>query len=153
YDGMNHIVTLQADLVSGAYQQTKWVYGVTTASGSNLNSNDILSAVQHPDKSTGNPSSSEQDSQTVNALGQVITATDRNGNVHSYSFDVLGRITSDSVTTLGSGVDGAVRRLDTAYDGQGNAYLFTSYSDTAGTTTVNQVQRTFNGFGQLTVEY
>jgi hypothetical protein len=30
------------------------------------------------------------------------------------------------VTTLGSGVDGSVRRIETAYDGQGNAYLITS---------------------------
>ena len=35
--------------------------------------------------------------------------TDRNGNVHPYSYDVLGRQTSDAVTTLGTGVDGAVR--------------------------------------------
>jgi hypothetical protein len=50
-------------------------------------------------------------------------------------------------------VDGTVRRIDTAYDSQGNPYLFTSYADTAGTTVVNQVQDTFNGLGQLTNEY
>src|SRR5262249_57089366 len=33
------------------------------------------------------------------------------------------------------------------------AYLFTSYSDTGGTTIVNQVQRKFNGFGQLIQEW
>jgi hypothetical protein len=37
--------------------------------------------------------------------------------------DLLGRMTSDTITTLGSGVDGSVRRIDTAYDGQGNPYL------------------------------
>jgi RHS repeat-associated protein len=153
YDGMSHVLTLQADLPSSAYQQTKWIYGVTTSGGSGLNSNDIVSAVQHPDKSTGNPSSSEQDSQTVDALGETLTATDRNGNVHSLTYDVLGRLTSDAVTTLGSGVDGAVRRIDTAYDTQGNPYLLTSYADTAGTTIVNQVQRAFNGLGQLTQEW
>jgi hypothetical protein len=50
-------------------------------------------------------------------------------------------------------VDGSVRGIDTAYDTQGNAYLFTSYADTAGTTIVNQVQRAFNGLGQLTQEW
>ncbi len=153
YDGMDHTVTLQADLPSGAYQQTKWIYGVTTAGGNGLNSNDIVSAVQHPDKSTGNPSSSEQDSQTVDALGETLTMTDRNGNVHTLTLDVLGRLISDTVTTLGSGVDGSIRRIDTAYDTQGNPYLLTSYSDTAGTTIVNQVQRAFNGLGQLTQEW
>jgi RHS repeat-associated protein len=53
---------------------------------------------------------------------------------------------------IGSIVDRSVQRLDTAYDTQGNAYLFTSYADTMGTMMVNQVQRSFNGFGQLTAE-
>jgi YD repeat-containing protein len=135
--------------VCGRYQKTGYVYGVT----SGLNSNDILAATQFPDPSTGNPSSSQQESYTVNALGEQLTTTDRNGNVHTYTLDLLGRVTSDTITTLGSGVDGSVRRIDTAYDGQGNAYLFTSYSDTAGTNVVNQVQRKFNGFGQLIQEW
>jgi YD repeat-containing protein len=153
YDGDSNMLTLQADLAGSAYEQTKWIYGVTTSGGSNVNRNDMLASMQYPNKTTGNPSSSEQETYTVNALGQRIGFTDRNGNVHSYSFDVLGRPTSDSVTTLGSGVDGAVRRIDTAYDTQGNAYLLTSYSDTGGTTIVNQVQRAFNGLAQMTQEW
>jgi RHS repeat-associated protein len=66
---------------------------------------------------------------------------------------VLGRLTSDQVQTLGSGVDATVRRLDTAYDTGGRPYLFTSFGDVAGTVTLNQVQRSFNGLGQLTKEY
>src|SRR5262249_37715704 len=124
-----------------------------TTSSDSVYSNDILKSVEHPDLSSGNPSTSQQETYTVNALGQIRTATDRNGNVHSYSYDVLGRLTSDAVTTLGSGVDGGVRRIDVAYDSQSNPYLFTSYSDTAGTTVVNQVQRSFNGLGQLTTDY
>src|SRR5437899_11333117 len=67
YDGMHHALTIQADLTGGAYQKTQNVYGVTTSGGSGLNSNDILAAVKYPDKSTGNPSSSQQESYTVNA--------------------------------------------------------------------------------------
>jgi RHS repeat-associated protein len=152
YDGSNQMLTLQADLAGSAYEQTKWLYGVTTPN-SGVNSNDILGSMQYPNKTTGNPSSSEQETYTVNALGQRIGFTDRNGNVHSYLYDVLGRQTSDQITTLGSGVDNAILRIDTAYDTQGNAYLFTSYSTTAGTTIVNQVQRAFNGFAQLTQEW
>ena len=85
---------------------------------------------------------------TYNQLGQVLTFTDRNGNVHTYTYDVLGRVTADAITTLGSGVDGAVRRIETAYDGQGNAYLLTSYDAASGGNVVNQVQREFNGLGQ-----
>jgi YD repeat-containing protein len=66
----------------------------------------------------------------VNALGQTVTSTDRNGSVHTLTFDILGRITKDTVTTLGSGVNGSVRRIETEYDSQGNPYLITSYDAT-----------------------
>ncbi len=153
YDGAGHLLTLQADLPGGAYEQTAYVYGVTTGTGSGVNSNDLLVNTKWPDKSTGAASTSEKETYTVNALGERITAQDRNGNVHTYSFDVVGRQTSDAVTTLGSGVDGAVRRIETAYDTQGNAYLFTSYDASSGGSVVNQVQRAFNGLGQLITEY
>jgi YD repeat-containing protein len=131
YDGDNNLVTVQADQPGGGAEITKYLLGVTTSGGSDVNSNDIVAATQFPDPTTGQPSSGQQENYTVNALGETKTVTDRNGNVHTITYDVLGRETSDAVTTLGSGVDGSVRRIDTAYDTQGNPYLFTSYSDTA----------------------
>ena len=50
-------------------------------------------------------------------------------------------------------MDGSVRRIETAYDAQGNAYLHTSYDAASGGNIVNQVQESFNGLGQLTAEY
>src|SRR5262249_14835912 len=100
FDGSGHMLTLQADLTGGAYQKTQWTYGTNSSTSDGVNSNDILKSMQYPDKTTGNPSSSQQETYTVNALGEQTTKTDRNGNVHTYSFDVLGRITSDAVTTL-----------------------------------------------------
>jgi YD repeat-containing protein len=141
YDGNDDLVTYTAVEPGGISQQTKYVYGVTTTGGSAVNSNDILGAVQWPDPSTGQPSSSQQETYTADALGEPLTYTDRNGNVHTYGRDVLGRLTSDAVTTLGSGVDGAVRRLATVYDTQGNAFEFTSYDAATGGNVVNQVQR------------
>jgi RHS repeat-associated protein len=151
--GRGHQLTVQADLAGGAYQKTQFVYGVTVAGGSNFTSNDVLGALQYPDPTTGNPSSSQQESYTVNALGERKTKTDRNGNVHTYTIDVLGRQVADAVRTLGSGVDGSVRRIETAYDGSGNPYLFTSYDAASAGNVVNQVQGAFNGLGQLTTEY
>jgi YD repeat-containing protein len=101
FNGNGDVKTLKANLTSG-YQTTENVFGVSTSGG--LVSNDIVAAVKHPDASSGNPSSSEQESYTYNQLGQVLTYTDRNGNVHTYSYDVLGRMTADAITTLGSGV-------------------------------------------------
>src|SRR5206468_5751478 len=75
------------------------------------------------------------------------------GSVHTYTMDVVGRQTADAVTTLGPGVDGSVRRIETAYDGPGNQYLFTSYDAASAGNIVNQVQDAFNGLGQLITEY
>ena len=66
---------------------------------------------------------------------------------------MLGRETSDAVTTLGTGVNGSVRLITTAYDGQGNAYLVTSYNATSGGSVVNQVEQLYNGVGQMTADY
>jgi RHS repeat-associated protein len=153
YDGDGNVLTVQADQPGGAYEQTQYVYGVTTAGGSTINSNDLLAAVKYPDKTTGVASSSSEETYTVNALNQPLTYTDRNGTTHTYTYDVLGRLTSDAITTLGSGVDGSVRRIETAYDTQGNPYLLTSYNAASGGSIVTQVQRSYNGLGQLTGEY
>jgi YD repeat-containing protein len=155
YDGNDNTLMISAVLPAGAVQTTQYVYGVATANGSALNSNDLRAETEYPDPTTGQPSTSpsQKDTYTYNALGQVAMMTDCNGTTHAYTYDVLGRQVSDTVTTLGAGVDGSVRRIDTAYDSQGNAYLFTSYADPAGTAIVNQVQRTFNALGQLTAEY
>jgi YD repeat-containing protein len=58
YDGDNNTLTVKADMPGGAYETTGYVYGVTVTGGSDLYSNDLLLAIQYPDKSTGNPSSS-----------------------------------------------------------------------------------------------
>ncbi len=145
--------SVKVNLPSSGQQTTEWVYGVTTGGGNALNSNDLIKEVRYPDPSTGASSSTDKDVITTNALGQKLTVTDRNGNVHSYTYDVLGRQTADAVTTLGSGVDGSVRLITTAYDSQGNAYLFTSYDATSSGSVVNQVKREFNGLGQLTKEW
>lgn len=50
-------------------------------------------------------------------------------------------------------VHSMTRRIETAYDGQGNAYLVTSYDAASGGSVVSQVQRAFDGLGQLTTEW
>jgi RHS repeat-associated protein len=152
YDHAGHVLTVTVAQPGGTSQITKFVYGVTTPSSA-VNSADLLAAVQYPDKGTGQPSASEQETYTYNGQGQVNTFTDRNGNVHTYSYDVLGRQTVDAITMLGTGVDNGVLRAETAYDTQDNAYLFTTYNAASGGSIVNQVQDAFNGLGQLTTEY
>jgi hypothetical protein len=52
YNGNGQTKTLKVHLTGGAYQETEWIYGVTTT-GSSLNSNDIVAEMRYPDKSTG----------------------------------------------------------------------------------------------------
>lgn len=153
YDGADHLLTRTANLPGGAFQATRYVYGASPARGDGIHSNDVLVAVQYPDKASGNPSAGEQESYTVDGLGETVTRQDRNGSVHSYRYDVLGRVTADTVSTLGMGVDGSVRRLGYTFNALGLGEFYTSYSDTAGTAVVNQVKREYNGLGLLTAEY
>jgi len=153
YDGSSNLLSVLAVLPGGAVQETRYLYEIRTSTGSALNSNDVRSETRHPDASTGWASASEEELTTVNAVGQAVTFTDRNGTEHTYSYDVVGRLTSDDITYLASGVDPYITRLDIAYDTAGRAYLFTSYTHIPGLAVVNQVQRAFNGLGQVTAEY
>jgi len=160
YDGDNNVLTMQA-VFPGTMtpsQTTQYVYGVGTTALTDLFSNDLIAKVEYPTKSggsAGNPSTSASDdvAYTYNLLGEVKTLTDQNGNVHTYTYDVLGRVKLDAVTTLGSGVDGSIRALGYSYTALGLPYQQTSYSNSAGTTVVNQVQEVYNGFGQLITQY
>src|SRR5207244_3981182 len=111
YDGDNHVLTQEAFLTANKFELTQYVYGVSPATGSAIYSNDILASTIYP--ANGQPNT---ESYTVNALGQRTTMTDRNGTTHAYTYDVLGQQTSDTVTTLGAGVDRSILRIDTAYD-------------------------------------
>jgi hypothetical protein len=57
------------------------------------------------------------------------------------------------VTTVGSGVDDAVRRIARAYNVRGLVETITSYDAPTGGSIVNQVQFDYNAVGQLIEEY
>jgi len=63
---------------------------------------------------------------------------------------LLGRLTQDRVGTLGIGVDGAIRRIELAYEVRGLISRITSSdSPSVGSgNTVNEVMFTYNNFGQ-----
>ena len=153
YNGLGDVLTVKAVLPSSAFQATAYIYATSPTVGGTFYSNDVLSETRHPDKSTGSASSSEKETFGQNTLGELVTATDRNGTVHNYAYNVLGRLTSDKATTLGTGIDGAVRRLETTYDTLGQPFSLTSYDATSGGNVVNQVVRSYNGLSQVTAEY
>ncbi len=153
YNGIGQKLTYTASLPSSAVQTTAYVYGASFARGDARNDNRIAVATRYPDPTTGAASATQQDSATFNALGEEWTTLDRNGSVHAFTRDALGRLTSDTVTTLGAGVSAGVRRVGFTFNTQGLPEKLSSYSDTAGTTVVNEVLRQYNGLGQLTTEF
>lgn len=140
------VATLTAWNTSTGNQTTTYTYG-TTLSDSAVASSTLLRSVAYPDSASG----SDVVAYTYNRQGQQTTLTDQNGTVHTYEFDLLGRMTHDRVTTLGTGVDGAVRRLSTTYEVRGLPQSLTSHDAAAvGTGSVlNEVKRTYNNFGQV----
>jgi len=90
-----------------------------------------------------------------NRQAQVTRATDQNDTVHEFDFDALGRMTQDRITTLGSGVNGAVRRLETEYDVRELVVKRTSFDNpTVGSGSVlNQSHFLYNNFAQLITEF
>jgi RHS repeat-associated protein len=149
------LVTLRVKLTGGGVQETGYVYGVSTTTGDGLTSNDIVKETRHPDASTGAPSSTQADAVKVNRLGQTVETTDRNGTVHQFTFDPVGRLIADIVPTVGSGINADTLAVETTYDGAGNPYLLTTYNNVSygPGSVLTQIRREYNGLGQLVKEY
>jgi RHS repeat-associated protein/uncharacterized delta-60 repeat protein len=153
FTGDGKLRSVTGVMASGvASQVTEYVY-TDSAAASAIISNNLLHEVRYPNLTTGAASSAQADKYVYNALGQRTKMTDRNGTVHEYTYDVVGRLVADTITTLGTNIDGGVRRIGNTYDSAGRLEKATSYSNNAGTTVVNEVVRKYNGFGQLTHEY
>jgi YD repeat-containing protein len=148
YNGDDEVLTQTAVLPSSQHQTTAYLYGISGTNNA-ITVNNLLAAVEYPNLSTGDPSSTLKETYTRDATGAVSTFTDRNGTVHAYTRDSRGRLTEDHITTFGSGVDTSIDKHVFGYDTAGNANSFKSYN---GSTLVNSVTRTHNGFGQVLSE-
>ena len=147
YNADGNVATLTEWNSQTGNQTTSYTYR-TTLSDSDLATSTLLQLVAQPDSIGG----SDVVLLSYNQLGQRKRFTDQRGCAHSYVFDGLGRQIHDCVTTLGAGVDSAVRRLSARYDVRG---LITTMSSRDNATVgsgrvVNQVQNAYNDFAQLT---
>ena len=150
YSPDNLPATITAVNVTTGNQTTTYQYG-TTLTNSAVASTLLKVLEIYPDSVGG----SDQKAFTYNRQSQVTTLTDQNGTVHTYTFDLLGRLIDDGITTLGTGVDNAVLRIATTYEVRGLVQNITSYNNaTVGSgSVVNDVQRAYNTFSQLVTEY
>ena len=150
YNPDGQIATLKAKNATTNDQVTTYAYG-SSPSTSDIASNALLASVTYPDSTGG----SDVVTFAYNRQGQIKTQTDQLGTVHALLYDLLGRQTHDCVTTPGSGVDGAVRRISFTYEVRGMVVNVTSYNNaTVGSgSIVNDVQHVYNTFSQLVTQY
>ena len=102
-------------------QTTQYIYG-TTLSDSDIASSLLKRKEIYPDSAD----SDDEIRFKYNRQGEVKEVRDQNGTVHAFDFDKLGRPTQDRATTLGTGVDGGVRRIATSYEVRGMREKITS---------------------------
>lgn len=164
YNADGNVTALTAVMPSGTPSQTTtYIYSALLSDkGSPVKANSYLRAVIFPMSddgvvsnvlSNGTDAVYDRVEMTYHADASLATRKDQNGTVRTFSYDDAGRLTGDAVTTLGSGVDAAVRRIATGYDDLGRPYLFTSFDAPSAGTTVNEVRRGFDGLGRLATEH
>ena len=153
--------SLTAVMQSGGDNQvTTYIYGTTagTPSQMKISSGHLLRAVKYPDSTnTGTTSahiasdSSDVVSFAYDAQGREVYKKDQGGNIIETDYDENGRATQKRVTTLGSGFDGAVRRIMTTYDALGRTSLVTQYDNaTVGSgSVVDEVGYTYDEWGNV----
>ena len=147
YNTDSRIATMTAVNSVTGNQVTTYSYG-TSASTSDVVSNDLLVSITYPD--TGIVST------LYNRQREVKQKTDQLGNIHQYSFDLLGRMLSDTVTHTAAGVDTTVLKLAYAYEVRGMLQELTSYNSASSSSTsniVNDIYYSYNTFSQLTGEF
>jgi len=147
YNADGNAATLQVWNIDTGTQITTYTYG-TTLADSDIATSQLFRQVAYPD------STSESDLVKIsyNRQGQETTITDQSGTIHTFEYDALGRRTDDRVTTLGTGVDGAVRRISTSYEVRSLRETLTSYDNASvgSGNIVNEVKWTYNDFLQVT---
>jgi len=159
-DGRRETITAKQKSPSDD-QTTTYVYGTTTTD-SEVARSDLLRAVIYPDSDDtsdplgdGTDNTYDRAEHKYNRQSQIKQTKDQNATVHDFDFDKLGRVTHDRITTLGSGVDGAVRRTSTTYEVRGLVEKVSTYDNaTVGSgNVVNEVVREYNDVGVPAREY
>jgi RHS repeat-associated protein len=89
----------------------------------------------------------ERVEQAYDYAGRRLTLKDPRGVVRTFGYDTLGRFTTDTVTTLPAGVDGAIRRLQTSYDGLSRPSTFESQD--VNFLRINRVQQSRDGWQNI----
>ncbi|XOV75122.1 MAG: RHS repeat-associated core domain-containing protein [Phycisphaerales bacterium] len=139
YDGLGNTVRRVAHIGDSSVQETLYDYDY---SNTDFDSMSLLASVHYPDESTGaaNTATAYTVSYEYNRLGEVTEMTDQNQTTHVYTYDAMGRITSDDVTSFGTDIDQTVHEIEYAYSTTTGLLERVTSLDSAGTTVLNEIR-------------
>jgi hypothetical protein len=136
---------------------TTYTYGVvkgTSAGDSKISSNRLLAKVQYPDSTD---STDDVVKFAYNAQGQQTWKKDQyvaspaaGGNIFATTYDTMGRETARIVSTVGTGFDTEVRRIQTAYTALGQVETVTQYDAVTSGDELDEVKYLYDGWGNIT---
>lgn len=144
YTPDGQVKTLTAINADTGDQVTTYTYGVTLTD-SGVASNDLQASVTYPNSGIVR--------YNYNRQGERTELADQNGSVHNYAYDRLNRQIEDKVSTLGAGVDGAVRRIAWCYDHRQRLERVTSYDAALGGSVTSDVQFAYNDYNHVVTEH
>jgi YD repeat-containing protein len=147
YNLDGNLKTLTAENPTTDDQVTQWIYGVTVAQGSALESKALLYQKIYPN-GTGTP---PPITYTYNRQGQPLSMVDQAETTHAYSYDGFGRQTADMITNFGSGIDATMQGITLSYEVRGMLEKVTSLG--AGSVVLNQVMKAYDAYSQLVKDY
>jgi RHS repeat-associated protein len=107
-----------------------------------------------PDSTDTTSSGTNQIKLAYNVDGGLSQRTDQRGTVIAYNYANNRLLANQSVSTLGTGVDGAVQSIALTYDNLNRKQNVTSYASPGGLgTVVNDVQFAYNDSSQIVTTY
>lgn len=142
------LTTMIAKMPSSSDDQTTtYTYGVVTTGTlpSAIASNRLLRQVQYPDSSAG----SDAVTYAYNRVGQHTNSIDQAGNQIDNAFDGMGRLLSRSVSTLASGFDGSVRRIEIGYLDRGPISTVKQFNAASGGDVTDVVRYDYDDWGNI----
>ena len=158
YNADGNLETLTAKNPTTGDQTTTYVYG-TTLSDSEIATSTLKRAEIYPDSDDapllgdGTDGVFDRIEFCYDRQSQRTSKQDQNGSIHAYEYDAMGRMTHDRVTTVGSGVDGSVRRIGTEYEERGMVTRVTSYDAATDGNAVNEIVFEYDDSALLVKEY
>jgi YD repeat-containing protein len=157
-NGLRTSLTAVMPSGGGSDQVTKYIYGTTagTPSAMKISTGHLLRAVKYPDSTNSGTTSADIDSDSgdvvsyaYNAQGQSTYRKDQAGTVLESVYDDSGRRTINKATTIASGFDDAVKRVESGYDGLGRTSSLVQYDATSAGSATDGVAYTYDDWGNV----